>query len=128
MKNLFVSDCFLYIILDAPNVTVNVSESEPTENDTLEIVCQADGHPSTYKYSPIVQSWNGIDIRRETVTGNGFIRVSRVQLQDSGTYTCMVNNGISDRNQQLEQIGKQNISIKGFHLEIFFMLLHQSFV
>ncbi|XP_060579214.1 cell adhesion molecule DSCAML1-like [Ruditapes philippinarum] len=43
---------------------------------------------------------------------NGVIEVQNVQLQDSGTYICVANNGILDRKQKLDQSGNNTVNVK----------------
>ncbi|XP_060607198.1 basement membrane-specific heparan sulfate proteoglycan core protein-like, partial [Ruditapes philippinarum] len=104
------------IVYYAPNVSVIISEADPVENNSLQIRCNASGRPASYTFTSIVQTWRGIKISNAHLPGNrnfnGVINIQKLQLEDSGTYTCHVNNGISDRNQQLDQIGKTDVSIK----------------
>jgi hypothetical protein len=44
---------------------------------------------------------------------NGAKEVQNAQLQDSGTYICVANNGIRDRNQKLDQSGNNTVNVKG---------------
>ncbi|KAL5019950.1 hypothetical protein ScPMuIL_002842 [Solemya velum] len=89
---------------------VSVTYTNVTENDTaMVITCDAMGEPQTYNFS----LWKHIgpdehtDIRhlpgkqnggQFTLTLNG-----PITYEDSGYYTCIVNNGIKGRSQQIEQ-------------------------
>ena len=109
--------CFLFS--DAPNVTIDLSDFDPVENKQLRISCVAVGRPNTYTYTSMIQTWGGIGIRNFTSSTTGIIDIDKLQLEDSGTYTCSVNNGIYDRNHQLDQIAKKDILVKGMSYGFF---------
>ncbi|XP_053389789.1 hemicentin-1-like, partial [Mercenaria mercenaria] len=96
----------------APNVTINLSNGEPEENSSLLISCSAVGRPVNYVYTSMKQTWEGIQIQNIHRPVHGNINIMNLQLQDSGIYTCAVNNGIRDRNQQLDQIGTKSVLVK----------------
>ncbi|XP_060599960.1 hemicentin-1-like [Ruditapes philippinarum] len=111
----FVTETIIDVIVNhAPNVSVLISEADPVENKSLQISCHASGRPANYTFTSMVQTWRRIKISNTHLPGNfnGVINIQKLQLQDSGTYICHVNNGITDRNQQLDQFGKTDVSVK----------------
>ena len=94
-----------------------VSKEDPTENTSFKISCNATGRPNTYTFTSMVQTWRGITIPNSHLPindhFNGVIEIQKLKLEDSGTYTCHVNNGILDRKQTLDQVGKTGVSVKG---------------
>ncbi|XP_060559765.1 synaptogenesis protein syg-2-like [Ruditapes philippinarum] len=113
----FVTETIIDVIVNyPPNVSVLLSKFDPAENISLQISCHATGRPAKYTFTSMVQTWRGIRISNTHLPGdrhfNGIINIPKLTLEDSGTYTCHVNNGISDRYQQLNQIGKTDVSVK----------------
>ncbi|XP_060592452.1 uncharacterized protein LOC132747146, partial [Ruditapes philippinarum] len=96
----------------APDVTVNVSSLNPTENYTLTVKCEPEGRPADYHFSSIVHKWGDVVISKILNPTNGVIEVQNAQLQDSGTYICVANNGIRDRKQKLDQSGNNTVKVK----------------
>jgi hypothetical protein len=103
----------MHFISDAPDVTVDVSISNPTENQSFTIKCKPKGRPAEYQFTSFIQKWGSVVIPNTHITNNGIMKIENVQLQDSGTYICKANNGIRDRNQQLDQSGNITVNIKG---------------
>lgn len=92
---------------------MEINNTDPTENSSLQIKCNAVGRPDVYTYTSMVQTWEGVNIPNANKPVSGVISIGTAQLRDSGTYSCMVNNGIRDRNQQLNQMGTKGIMVKG---------------
>ncbi|XP_053389576.1 hemicentin-1-like isoform X3 [Mercenaria mercenaria] len=90
----------LHIIIQyPPDVTVSLSTEDITAGNTLSISCDADGVPSVYSYNGLTQTWNGTPVpnAHTEVIGTpkySTLHIPSLQLQDSGTYTCYVNNGV----------------------------------
>ncbi|XP_053390451.1 neural cell adhesion molecule 2-like [Mercenaria mercenaria] len=87
------------IIQYPPDVTVSLSTEDITEGNTLSISCDANGVPSVYNYNGLTQTWNGNPVPNTHTEVSGTpkhssLHIPFLQLQDSGTYTCYVNNGV----------------------------------
>ncbi|XP_060607416.1 hemicentin-1-like, partial [Ruditapes philippinarum] len=107
----FGTEEILAIVVNyAPDVTV--SSSTPTENHPFTIKCKLEGRPAEYHFTSFIQKWGSVRIPNTHITNSDVIKIENVQLQDSGTYVCKANNGIRDRNQQLDQSGNNTVDIK----------------
>ncbi|XP_053389132.1 titin-like isoform X3 [Mercenaria mercenaria] len=87
------------IIQYPPDVTVFLSTENITEGNTLIISCDAKGVPSVYNYNGLTQTWSGTHVPNTHTEVSGTQRHSSLhipflQLQDSGIYSCYVNNGM----------------------------------
>ncbi|XP_060605437.1 basement membrane-specific heparan sulfate proteoglycan core protein-like [Ruditapes philippinarum] len=110
----FITEEELNVIVNyAPDVTVNVSSRNPTENNTLTVKCEPKGRPTDYHFSSIVHKWGDVVISKVLNPTNGVKEVQNAQLQDSGTYICEANNGIRDRSKKLDQSGNNTVNVKG---------------
>ncbi|XP_060600888.1 hemicentin-1-like [Ruditapes philippinarum] len=109
----FITEEELNVIVNyAPDITVSVSSRNPTENNILTVKCEPKGRPAYYHISSIVHKWGDVVISKVQNPTNGVIEVQNAQLQDSGTYICVANNGIRDRNQKLDQSGNNTVKVK----------------
>lgn len=103
---------------DAPQVSISLLPITVTQNRELKIVCEAkDGFPAVYKYKGFVHSYNGntIPIIAPPVVGtpkNSSLHILSARLQDTGTYTCYVSNGINNTGI-FDQRASVTINIKG---------------
>jgi hypothetical protein len=88
------------VLVDPPDVTVLLSSTNIKEGNNLTLTCDAKGVPSDYQYNSLTQTWNGVLIPNTNSEKNGTPKYSSLyipslQLQDSGTYSCFVNNGVN---------------------------------
>ncbi|XP_053388184.1 uncharacterized protein LOC128551359 [Mercenaria mercenaria] len=101
-----------YFMKDAPAVTVDLSNTDPEEDTSLLISCKATGRPNRYTYTSMFQTLGAVSIPNTHLPANGIIDIKNLKIKDSGTYTCLVNNGIADRNNKLDQTGNVTVVIK----------------
>lgn len=91
---------------------------EVVEGDSLNLTCVANGYPANYNYSSYIQTWEGKPIpnTNKVLIGHrtyGVFEITSVQLQDSGIYTCTVDNGVKSLQNELVQKASYSIRIKG---------------
>ena len=102
------------IVVDAPDVTFSSLNS--TENNQVNITCSADGRPGDMNFSSFKHNWNGVFIRNipGTRVGNTESRLTfdPATYEDSGTYHCTVDNGVTDRSGTLLQNQTSDLYIK----------------
>ncbi|VDI79600.1 Hypothetical predicted protein [Mytilus galloprovincialis] len=101
-----------------PDVSIEkISDHE--DERTVVYLCNATGMPKTYTYTGWEQTYNDIVIRSSyqlasfTSSDNRSVTLSHLSYQDSGNYTCSVNNGVPDRNGELRKFGKEQLHVKG---------------
>lgn len=109
---------FCFNLTDAPDVSTELSTTNITEGASLTLFCKGSGVPSMYTYVSLIQKWNTIEINNDNRELAGTARYSSIhfnqlQLQDSGTYTCTLNNGIRNESGILNQASSRNIFVKG---------------
>ncbi|XP_060606174.1 hemicentin-1-like [Ruditapes philippinarum] len=98
-----------------PDVTVLQSTTNITEGNNLTLTCDAKGVPSVYRYNSLTQTWNGVPIPNTNSEKIGkpkysSLYIPSLQLQDSGTYSCFVNNGVN----ATDSTSSVKIKVKGF--------------
>ncbi|KAL5019952.1 hypothetical protein ScPMuIL_002844 [Solemya velum] len=89
---------------------VSITYTNVTENDTgVVITCEVTGEPPTYNFSlwKHIGPYKHTDIRQLPGKQNGgqftLTLSDPITYEDSGYYTCIVNNGIKGRSQQIHQ-------------------------
>lgn len=96
----------------APNAAVEFSGSLQ-EGDNMAVRCNATGKPVSYVFTNLTQNWNGLILKIFDINQNGEAVVTSSTIQDSGNYTCYVNNGIPDKTGQIQQSATAEVLIKG---------------
>ncbi|XP_052805575.1 hemicentin-1-like isoform X2 [Mya arenaria] len=102
---------------DAPDVFISQSITVWTENTPLDLLCKASGVPAVYNYTGFVQRVGAVVIPNSHAEHPGVkesisVNIPSLQLQDTGTYTCNVQNGITGVNKQLVQTASQRIDVR----------------
>ncbi|WAR05678.1 hypothetical protein MAR_021047 [Mya arenaria] len=103
---------------DAPDVFISQSITVWKENTPLDLLCKASGVPAVYNYTGFVQRVGAVVIPNSHAEHPGVkesisVNIPSLQLQDTGTYTCNVQNGITGVNKQLVQTASQRIDVRG---------------
>jgi len=118
-----------FVITDAPDVSITVSSEDVIEGSSLTITCTAAGYPTNYNYTSFVQTLNDEHIPNNHSPSLGqrlssAIDIQSVKLQDTGLYTCSVNNGVQNIQGSMNQQATKLIRTKGmFVLLLFNMFL-----
>jgi len=118
-----------FVITDAPDVSITVSSDDVIEGSSLTLTCTAAGYPTNYNYISFVQTLNDEHIPNNHSPSLGqrlssAIDIQSVKLQDTGLYTCSVNNGVQNIQGSMNQQATQLIRTKGmFVLLLFNMFL-----
>ena len=114
------SNIFSVIVVDAPDVTFSSLNS--TENKQVNITCSADGRPGDMNFRSFKHYWNGVFIRNipGTRVGSNEFRLTfdPATYEDSGTYLCTVDNGVTDRSGTLLQNKISDLYIKGKYISM----------
>ena len=97
------------------------------EGSSLTLTCTAAGHPTNYNYISFVQTLNDEHIPNSHSPSLGqrlssAIDIQSVQLQDTGMYTCSVNNGVKNIQGALNQHATQLIRVKGMQVVLLFYM------
>ncbi|WAR05754.1 hypothetical protein MAR_021123 [Mya arenaria] len=105
---------------DAPDVFISQSITVWTENTPLDLLCKASGVPAVYNYTGFVQRVGAVVIPNSHAEHPGVkesisVNIPSLQLQDTGTYTCNVQNGITGVNKQLVQTASQRIDVRDLY-------------
>ncbi|XP_052805576.1 hemicentin-1-like isoform X3 [Mya arenaria] len=108
----------MLIVEYAPDVFISQSITVWTENTPLDLLCKASGVPAVYNYTGFVQRVGAVVIPNSHAEHPGVkesisVNIPSLQLQDTGTYTCNVQNGITGVNKQLVQTASQRIDVRG---------------
>lgn len=105
------------IASDPPDVIIQQSGGV-IQNQTLELSCLAKGEPNVYNYQKWEHNWRGTDINSFNLQRQGpLIIIFSLQLQNSGNYTCSVDNGIKNRMGELLQHATVELLVKGKYTE-----------
>ena len=108
------------IVVDAPDVTFSSLTS--TENKQVNITCSADGRPGDMNFRSFKHYWNGMFIRDipGTCVGSNESKLifDPATYEDSGTYHCTVDNGVTDRSGTLLQKRISDLYIKGKYISM----------
>ena len=118
-----------FVITDAPDVSITVSSEDVIEGSSLTLTCTAAGYPTNYNYISFVQTLNDEHIPNNHSPSLGqrpssTFDIQSVKLQDTGLYTCSVNNGVQNIQGSMNQQATKLIRTKGmFVLLLFNMFL-----
>jgi len=104
-----------------------VSSEDVIEGSSLTLTCTAAGYPTNYNYTSFVQTLNDEHIPNSHSPSLGqrlssAIDIQSVQLQDTGMYTCSVNNGVKNIQDALNQHTTQLIRVKGMQVVLLFYM------
>jgi len=101
-----------YIFVDTPDVTVSVTNTT-TNAVTTDVRCQAFGVPATYTYITWNHTWPGHATVLRSFPGSEFLRLERLTYQDSGYYTCWVENGVRASKNPGAGVGTAYLLVEG---------------
>ncbi|XP_060565437.1 hemicentin-1-like, partial [Ruditapes philippinarum] len=107
------------IVQYAPDVNISLSTTSVKEGESLSLYCNGHGVPSSYIYTSLFQSWNNVAIpNNNTVVDHtekySSLYFKSLRLDDTGTYTCTLNNGISNLSGILDQSGTREIIVQDY--------------
>ncbi|XP_021347373.1 neural cell adhesion molecule 2-like isoform X2 [Mizuhopecten yessoensis] len=112
---LYAQSVLNLVVQYAPDVQLLVQSA--TEHDThLVMTCNASGVPNVYTYGVWTHMYGTTLVRTLTGdvrTGGRTLTLASVSYQDSGTYTCQVQNFIRGRDGQLKQTGSAVFDVRG---------------
>lgn len=107
--------CFTFT--DAPDVNVSIVPRNFTEGANVTLYCIGLGVPAENNYKGLTQMVNGIEIKNTNKPLHGTIQSSihfqKLRFEDTGTYTCTLNNNIKDIHGILDQTGSKNVIVEG---------------
>lgn len=93
-----------------------VTPPNATEGTQVNVTCIADGEPNRYTYR-WQHKWGEIILQEfdnvETSSEPAVLTLENVTFEDSGTYRCLVENGIPDRNGNIMKSGSAEFIIQG---------------
>ncbi|KAL3887532.1 hypothetical protein ACJMK2_027472 [Sinanodonta woodiana] len=103
-------------VLYAPDVRVNIMSGYTVVGSTAVLECVPQGNPPQYTFHPWIHTVGQTEIRRldgVNTVNNSTLTLSNISIQDTGNYTCTVNNSITGLNGQIDQMGNINIYVQG---------------
>ncbi|XP_041372720.1 uncharacterized protein LOC121385991 [Gigantopelta aegis] len=96
---------------------VTVRHEFNSSNKILKLICEAEGRPDNYSFSPLTHFWGEYRIRElpgQRVSPNKYVlTVRNVTYADSGKYQCGVSNGVEGLNKVKIQTNFTSIEIGG---------------
>ncbi|KAL3887479.1 hypothetical protein ACJMK2_027420, partial [Sinanodonta woodiana] len=99
----------------APDVRVSIA-GNTVVNYTAVLVCVPQGNPPQYTFHPWIHTVGQTEIRRlegVNTVNNSTLTLSNISIQDTGTYTCTVDNGVPGLDRQVNQIGYKDVDVQG---------------
>ncbi|KAL3887431.1 hypothetical protein ACJMK2_027373 [Sinanodonta woodiana] len=99
----------------APDVRVSIA-GNTVVNYTAVLVCVPQGNPPQYTFHPWIHTVGQTEIRRlegVNTVNNSTLTLSNISIQDMGTYTCTVDNGVPGLDRQVNQIGYKDVDVQG---------------
>ncbi|XP_060552462.1 hemicentin-1-like isoform X1 [Ruditapes philippinarum] len=105
------------IVQYAPDVNISLSTRSVKEGESLILYCNSHGVPSSYIYTSLFQSWKNVAIPNNNTAVDDTEKYSSLyfkslRLDDTGTYTCTLNNGISNLSGILDQSGTRELIVQ----------------
>ncbi|XP_041373679.1 uncharacterized protein LOC121386745 [Gigantopelta aegis] len=95
------------LVNHAPDVTVRYDFN--SSEKSLKVICETEGRPETYGFTPFIHFWNKYRIRElpgQLVEFNkNVLTIYNVTYADSGRYQCGASNGIDGLNKVKVQTG-----------------------
>lgn len=84
----------------------------------MNLLCTGSGIPSIYTYTAFTHTINGVVVPNNNTALSGTdpsssIDFTYLQLRDTGTYTCTLNNGVKDTSGLLDQKSSVTIAVEG---------------
>ncbi|XP_029646430.2 synaptogenesis protein syg-2 isoform X2 [Octopus sinensis] len=102
------------VVQYSPDVQV-VTPPNATEGTQVNLTCVADGEPNRYTYR-WQHKWGEIILQEfdnvETSSEPAVLTLENVTFEDGGTYRCLVENGIPDRNGNIMKSGSAEFIIQ----------------
>ncbi|XP_041372432.1 uncharacterized protein LOC121385730 [Gigantopelta aegis] len=99
----------------APDVTVR--HDFDSSEKSLKVICQTEGRPETYGFTPFIHFWNKYKLRElpgQLVEFNrNILTIYNVTYADSGRYQCGASNGIDGLNKVKVQTGFTSVEFGG---------------
>ncbi|KAL3887594.1 hypothetical protein ACJMK2_027533, partial [Sinanodonta woodiana] len=99
----------------APYVRVNLS-GITVVNYTAVLMCVPQGNPPHYTFHPWIHRVGLTEIRKldgVNTVNNSTLKLSNISIQDTGTYTCNVDNGVPGLDRQVNQTGYKDVDVQG---------------
>ncbi|KAH3699164.1 hypothetical protein DPMN_074118 [Dreissena polymorpha] len=103
----------------APDVTIYMSSTNPSEGQPFELKCEASGVPALYTFTALTQTHGGTQIPNTHITLEGpasmssrIVRIPTLRMDDTGTYTCSVQNGVRNVSGHLHQTAATKLMVK----------------
>ncbi|XP_052806548.1 synaptogenesis protein syg-2-like [Mya arenaria] len=102
----------LIVVRYAPDVIV-VAQNTTVNASSVDVRCNPIGVPATYTYTTWEQVWPGYGLVR-IFSGSNILTLTRLTYEDSGVYTCKVENGVPySRNPSVGK-GQAQLNILSF--------------
>ncbi|WAR06136.1 CEAM5-like protein [Mya arenaria] len=91
---------------DPPDVIIFSSSKSPAEGENFTMVCVASGVPAIYDFNGFEQKVGDVVVynnntMRPGQMANMSVQIPLLHVQDTGTFTCRVSNGIPDVDKRL---------------------------
>jgi len=116
----YIRNLCLYFFTDTPDVAVSVTNTS-SNAVTTEVRCQAVGVPATYTYITWEHMWPGHTSVLRSFPGSEVLHLNNLTYQDSGYYTCRVENGVRASRNPGAGIGTAYLLVEGTRLTAYLL-------
>jgi len=100
---------------DIPDVVVKATNTSITANSAA-LTCDASGVPDSYTYLTWEHTWPGHASVLRTFPGSEVLYLGNLTYQDSGIYTCRVENGAKYSRNKNAGVGSTYFLVQGKYL------------
>ncbi|KAL3887585.1 hypothetical protein ACJMK2_027524 [Sinanodonta woodiana] len=99
----------------APDVRVSIY-GNTVVSSTAVLMCVPQGNPPQYTFHPWIHTVQQTEIRMldgVNTVNNSTLTLSNISIQDTGRYTCTVDNGVPGLDRQVSQTGYKDVDVQG---------------
>ncbi|KAL3887601.1 hypothetical protein ACJMK2_027538, partial [Sinanodonta woodiana] len=98
-----------------PDVRVSLSGNNVVSSTSV-LVCVPQGNPPQYTFHPWIHTVGQTEVRKldgVNTVNNSTLILSNISIQETGNYTCTVDNGVPGLDRQVSQTGYIDVDVQG---------------